>query len=291
VLPLSNSLIYDTVGGDRLLNAMAARLTAFNLARIGGSALAGALIETVGVGACFLVVGSVNLVAPTTLLFMRGGRHSPGRSEPALRTAVEGLTYAWRSRPLRSLLTMSLLLEMFGFSHFVMLPVIARDVLGVGASGLGYLSAAGGAGSLVGTVGIASLGDFRRKGLLLGLAAGGAGLSLVLFATSSWYPLSLLLAALAGGTLMAYDPTMATVLQVLSTDAMRGRIMGLYALTFGFTPLGGFAAGIVATLLSTPIAIGLSGGAILAYVLPNFGRLARLQEGSEPAVPAAPRQD
>lgn len=289
VLPLSNALIYDTVGGDRLLNAMAARLTAFNLARIVGSALAGALITSAGVGACFLVVGGVNLVAPATLLFMRGDFQGAGRSEPVLRNAADGLRYAWRSRPLRSLLTMSLLVEMFGFSHFVMLPVIARDVLHVGASGLGYLSAAGGAGSLVGTVGVASLGDFRRKGLLLGLAAGGAGLSLVLFATSSWYPLSLLLAALAGGTLMAYDPTMATVLQVLSTDAMRGRMMGLYALTFGFTPLGGFAAGIVATVLSAPIAIGLSGGVILAYVIPMFGRITRIEGGAE-AVEAAPAE-
>ncbi len=288
VMPLGNAMIYDTVGRERLLNAMAARLTAFNLARVVGSAVAGLLIATLGVGFCFLAVAAVNIVAPAALLLMRGAYRGTGGGEPALRNAAEGLKYGWRSRPLRSLLTMSLLMEMFGFSHFVMLPVIARDVLDVGAVGLGFLSAAGGLGSLVGTVGVASLGDFQRKGLLLGLTAGGAGLFLMLFAMSSWYPLSLLLVAVLGGALMAYDPTMATVLQVLSVDAMRGRIMGLYGMTFGFTPLGGFVAGGLATLLSAPIALGIFGGAILAYVIPMLGRIARIGGEAEEARVAAP---
>jgi MFS family permease len=137
----------------------------------------------------------------------------------------------------------------------------------------------------MGTVGVASLGDFRRKGLLLGLAATGAGIALMLFGLSSWYPLSLLLAGVVGGMLMAYDPTMAAMLQLSSAESMRGRIMGLYSMTFGFTPLGGFAAGVVATFLGAPLAIGIWGGVILVYVLPNIGRLGRLQAASDPPPP------
>ena len=141
-------------------------------------------------------------------------------------------------------------MEAFGFSHFVMMPVMARDVLEVGPTGLGYLSAASGVGSALSTIAIASLGDFRRKGILLTITALAAGISLILFALSPWFILSLFLVALAGGTLMAYDVTMATMLQLLSDDSMRGRVLGIYGLTFGFTPVGGLLAGSIAAISS-----------------------------------------
>ena len=278
ILPLGNAIVYDAVGRGHLLNAIAARLAGFNVARIVGSLLAGALIATVGVGGCLLVIAGVALVAPTTLAFMRGTYRAAGASESPLKNAAEGLRYSWGSAELRRLLVMSALMEMFGFSYLVMLPVIARDVLEVGAAGLGLLSAANATGSVIGTVGVASLGDFRAKGLLLGTMAAGVGLTLVLFALSPWFALSLVLTGLVGLTLMSYDTTMATLIQLLCSDAMRGRVMGLYALTYGFTPLGGFVVGAVASAVSAPFAVGISGGAILAYALPMLRRLTRVQD-------------
>ena len=91
------------------------------------------------------------------------------------------------------------------------------------------------------------------------------------------------MAGLVGGALVAYDATMGTMLQLLSTDAMRGRILGLYGLTFGFTPVGGFVGGVVATVLSAPFAVGMGGVVILASVviilLPNKS----LKESLKPA--------
>ena len=157
-------------------------------------------------------------------------------------------------------------MEAFGFSHFVMMPVIARDVLHVGAAGLGVLSAASGVGSALSTIAVSSLGDFRHKGALLVATALGAGVTLILFAFSTWFAASLVLVALVGGCLMAYDVTMGTMLQLISLDEMRGRVLGIYGLTFGFTPVGGFFVGALATALTASIAVGMGGALIVVYV-------------------------
>ena len=85
--------------------------------------------------------------------------------------------------------------------------------------------------------------------------------------------------ALAGGSLMAYDVTMGTMLQLLSHNEMRGRVMGVYGLTFGFTPVGGFLAGSVATILSAPIAVAAGGVFITLYVASRFRFVARINPG------------
>lgn len=277
-VPAANTLVYHTVGPHRLLNAMAARMLAFNLSRIVGSVIAGALISALGIASCYFFVAGSMYAAPVLLLLIGGTYQSPTRPEPFWRAAVQGIRYAWASGSLRTLLLMSFLMEMFGFSHYVMLPVMARDVLEVGASGLGFLAAASGVGAMISTVVVAGLGDFRNKGHLLAASAAGAGLFLVLFALSPWYPVSLGLVAVMGALLMAYDAIMGTLLQLVSSEAVRGRVMGLYGLTFGFTPVGGFISGSIATVLGAPAAIGLGGGVILAYALLASGRLRRIRE-------------
>ena len=160
----------------------------------------------------------------------------------------------------------SAVVELFGFSYFVMLPVIAREVLDVGASGLGYLSAAGSIGGVFATFTMAALSESRSKGLLLAMAGAAAGASLFIFGLSSWYVASLFLSALVGLCLTSYDAAMGSLLQLLAIDRMRGRILGLYSLTFGFTPLGGFVSGVIATLTTAGIAVSAGGAIIVAAV-------------------------
>lgn len=278
VMPLNNALVYDTVGKEQLLNAMTARVTAFNLARIIGSVIAGVLITTVGVGGCYIFIAITFSLSPFLLIPMKGTYRSGDRPEPLLQNAKRGVTYAWRSGPLRLLLIVSILMEMFAFSYHVMLPVMARDVLNVGATGLGYLSAAGGTGAFLGAMVIASLGDFERKGFLMICSAGMSGLFLLLFAISPWFTVSLALIACVGATLMTVDATMVTLLQLVASDSMRGRIMGLYALTFGFTPVGGFLAGAIASIVGAPFAVGLGGTIICGTALYMLRPIRNIQE-------------
>ncbi len=266
VLPSGEALIYDTVGPRRILNAVAITHGAFSIARIPGSILAGFLIDEVGLGYCYVAMTVVMLFAPIPILFVKTKYQRAASSGSIWKNAREGLAYASRSPAIRNLLLFSSVVELFGFSYFVMLPVIAREVLDVGASGLGYLSAAGSIGGVLAMVVMAALSESRSKGLLVAITAAAAGVSLFLFGFSSWYAASLVLSVFVGLCLTSYDATMGAILQLLSIDRMRGRILGLYSLTFGFTPLGGFVSGIIATLTTAGIAVSTGGAVILAAV-------------------------
>jgi len=283
VAPALNGLIYDAVGPRRLLNAMAAMLAGFHLTWIVGSVVAGTLINATGVGVGYLVAAGAYSASPIVLLQMRGGQTMQYPREHVWRNLVDGLKYAATNRQLRALLLLSVLVETFGFSYIVMLPVVARDILQVGATGLGYLSAAGSVGALAGTLVVGSLGEIKAKWAMLTVASGVAGISLLLFALSPWFASSLALAGAVGMALAVYDATIATLLQLVSADALRGRILGMYGLTWGFTPLGGAIAGAVANVLSAPFAIGVGGMVIVSYaagVLARMSGTARARETS-----------
>ena len=282
-LPTNNALIYDVAGRARLLNATAARMMAFSLARIPGSLIAGFLISQAGVGWCYFVLaGSMYVGALPLVRVPRGQRAVPSQAS-IWRTMEEGIRYALGNRRVGSLLFLSLLMEAFGFSFHIMLPVMARDVLGVGATGLGVLSAAWSAGALVSLFVLTALQDYKALGAFMAVNAAGAGLSLLLFALSPWFLVSVGLAALIGATLFAYDVTMASLLQLLSSDAMRGRVLGLYGLTFGFTPGGGFIAGVVATAMNPPFAVGMGGSIILVWVIRIWSSVRRYRRDEDAA--------
>ena len=119
---------------------------------------------------------------------------------------------------------------------------------------------------MIGSLAVASLGDFKHKVPLMLATAGAAGVSILLFAFSPWFAASLALSVVVGATLMSYDATMAALLQLFSLESMRGRIQGLYGLTYGFNHLGGLLIGAVAVAATAPIALGLGGVAIALYV-------------------------
>ncbi|MBI4312139.1 MAG: MFS transporter [Chloroflexi bacterium] len=265
-MPASNAMVYEVVGPRRLLNAMAARMIAFNLTRIAGSLIAGGLITLFGVGSSFLFAALAAFCGVACVVPIKGRFLADGKKEAFWLSVRQGISFVWRRKDIRKLLLMSFLMETFGFSHSIMLPVMARDVLGVGAGGLGVLSAASGVGAMVSNLGVAALGDFKAKTKLLAGTALAAGASLVLFALSGWYGVSVVLAGVVGAALMAYDVTMNTVLQLLVTDEVRGRVMGIYGLTFGFTPIGGFLSGSIASVASAPFALGLGGVVIVGFV-------------------------
>lgn len=266
-VPAANAIAYQIVGRERSMNAAAAQMMGWTLSRIAGSMAAGALISRWGVGSSFVVAGGSAVASALVALFIRGSHISPASAELFWRAAGEGIKYAWASDPMRRLLTLSPVVETFGFSFYVMLPVVARDVLHVGASGMGNLSSAAGVGAFAATLVVATLGDYRHKGALLSSTLVAASVSLVLFALSRWYVLSLILVTVVGGALVIYDVMMQTLFQLLSSDEMRGRVFGIYALTYGFTPLGGFVSGAVATAMGAPFSIAVGGGVILTYVL------------------------
>ncbi|MQF82560.1 MFS transporter [SAR202 cluster bacterium AD-802-E10_MRT_200m] len=271
--PSFNGLIYDTVGPSRLMNAMAYILAAFHVSWAIGSILTGHLINSVGIGSAYALASIACLISIVPLKLMAVSTSRQAGNESIARNLVQGIQYVVKQSALRALLLLSMITEAFGFSYLVMLPVIAKNVLKVGPTGLGYLSGAGGIGALFGTVIVAALSDFKDKWKLLTLGTICAGVSILLFAISPWFAVSLVLVGCIGFSLLTYDATINTLLQTLSEDHMRGRVLGLYGMTWGFTPAGGFAAGSVASIAGAPFAVGLGAVIILTYTLGVIARM------------------
>ena len=285
-VPASGALIYDTVGRDLLLNAIAARNASFNVARIVAGVLAALLIGSAGMGACYVGIAAAFTAGLLVLLRIHVGDPTARTRDSMWRNLVDGIAYAAKDRRVKVLLILSMAIEGFGFSHMVLMPVIARDVLGVGVSGLGLLATASGVGAMVGIIGVASLGDYGYKGRLIAVTSAGSGLFLLLFAVSPWFAASLVLVAALNAMLWAFDSTMGAAVQLLATEQMRGRVIGLYSLTWGFTPLGGFLSASVATVVGAPLALGAGAIVVLGYVASVARVLGTVRE--EPAAPTPP---
>lgn len=287
-MPARTSFTYDLVGPRAVLNATAANFSAFNISRIAGPAAGGLVIASLGTGTGFLIGAATYVLALPLLLRVASRPRHISTDRSVLADLREGVSYALDNRPLRAVLVMSVLTETFGFAYIHMMPVFARDVLDVGPSGLGFLSTAGGVGALVATISVASLGDYKHRGWLLVAMAFGFGVAIVLFALSPWFALSLVLVGLVGATGTAYDSLMATVVQTIAPDHLRGRMMGLLGLTFGMNPIGGLIAGVSGTAIGVPRAISFCGGVVMLYALRMTSLAPRLQSGAANEAAAQP---
>ena len=281
--PAFNTVVYQQVGMKRILNANAAVGLGFNIAMVVGSSLAGTLIERLGVAYGYYFAASAGLLAALAMFVVRGQFRSTARAEPMLQAAWSGVRYALTQARLRKLLTLSVIIEMFGFSYGTLLPVVARDVLGVGAVGLGMLSSVRGVGAMVSNLGVASLGETARTSRLLIGSVAGSGLFLMLFGFSPWYVLSLVLIFILGAMLTAYDVTIKSLFLLTVNDEWRERIQSIYTLTYGFGALSGFLIGWLATLVGASYTLATCGGIILSYIGVNRYSLSQADEPLEPA--------
>ena len=144
--------------------------------------------------------------------------------------------------------------------------------------GLGFLSAATGVGSFIALVGVASLGDYRRKSLLISVNAGGAGLALLGFALAPSLAMAIPFAMFTMGFLMAYDINLATLLQLVAPAGMRGRILSLYSLAIGFMSLGGFVTGAVGSVIGVPTMLAVGGAVIVVNTVVRRTAVLRVRE-------------
>ncbi len=274
--PAISTILYAVVGPARVLNASATQMFGFNIGNVIASALAGLLILYLGVGNTYLIAALSGVIGLIGLCLIQGSFRSMAVRTSVHKSITDGLTYIRQTGALTQLLLLSFLVSFLGWSNISMLPVMARDVLLLDASGLGFLTAAGAIGSLVVTSAIAGLDDVVNKMHLLRAGAAVTAISIVLFALSGWYPLSLLLMAIMHGALMGFETTMMSVMLLITSDEMQGRVQGIYALVFGFTWLGGVVLGAMAEMTSAPLAIGL-GGVVIGLVLVVLWRpLARI---------------
>ena len=258
--PAINTLIVQLVGQKRVLNASAAQMLGFNVGNVVASAVAGWIVVTFGMAQGYFFAAGTGLLASLCVFFISGDfTPKPVEGESVMQAVREGLTYIRSMPSLMWLIILGFLMSLLGWSNLTMMPVMARDFLGVGADGLGFLTAAGAAGSLLSTMVIASLGNYGDKIRLVKFAGLGTAVGILLFAFTPIYTLSLGLAAVMQGALMAFEVSLTASVILLTAEKMQGRVQGIYTQVFGFTWVGGVVLGSIATFTGAPIAIGLGG--------------------------------
>jgi len=237
--PTRQAFVSEMVSEDALANAVGLNSAMFNAARILGPAVGGVLIDLVGTTTCFAINTVSFLAVIGGLVAMRPAEFFRGRPVPREKGALRaGLRYAWEEPTLRLVLAMILLVGTLAMNFQVVLPVVAKAVFHGTAGTYGLLSAAMGTGSLVGALVAAS--RARPTLRLLGLAAGGLGITMLLDAIAPSFGLEVVALALTGIASITFMATANATLQLTSRPEMRGRVMAIYMMFFlGSTPIGG----------------------------------------------------
>ncbi len=185
-----------------------------------------------------------------------------------VREIADGIGYIKSNRVFAVLIGMAFCNGLFGFSStFHLMAVFAEDVLDVGSEGMGFLLAALGAGAVTGTIVVGALGDSQAKGRVIGLGAVWFGTCLILFALSPWYASSLALLYLAGVGASLCMVTIMSTLHLLVPDQLRGRVMGIYTITFAMPALGVLPIGAIADFANPRLAVALGGAVIISFAL------------------------
>ena len=268
--PARQSYVPDLVGTENVMNAMALTSGIMNMTRIAGPALAGVLIGLFGVGPlyytkfvayCIFVI--VLLSIPVT------GKASAPLSRSPVQAALDGLRYLRSDRRILDILILAIVPVVFGMPYINFLPVFQEAVFHVGPTGLGLMMSVVGGGAVFGSLAIASLGDYRYKGRVL-LASGLAfGATLVLFAVvanvGAFVP-SLVVLALLGAASTAFMTLNNSLVMIIAPPEMRGRVMGVFMMSFGLTPLGSMPMGALSDAFGAPLTVGIFGAVTLVFV-------------------------
>lgn len=287
-LPLSTGLLQRAAGPGQLMRAMGAKQLTFNIGRMAGSALVGVTISALGFAAAFVLLAMIRAGAAAVLarLSPELGRPAPVTgSRPVFLDLVRQLRYTLRVPRVRAVFAMSMLMELCVFSVSSMMPVLARDVLGVGAGALGVLTAAGSLGAILFGMVMTAAGELRSKGSVAMLACLLCGVALIGYALSRWFLVSVGIAVVLGVAMMVYDVMLFTLVQVTVPSSRRDQSTGLLAQTFGLNPVGSTLAGAVAQVAGMPAALLAAGGIIVAYALAVLAPKRRLWDRPEARKP------
>ena len=244
-VPGRQSFIIEMVGRDDLMNGIALNSAVFNGARIIGPAIAGLLISAVGIAACFYINGVSYIAIIIMLGMMRLDRpEEKPKPRPVLKELREGLIYVRRTPVVLYFILMVAITSLFAIPYIALMPIFARDILHIGAKGLGVLMGCAGVGALIGALSLATYSGSGRRGVTAFATALISSLAILGFSFSRMPLLSYALLMVIGWGMITQLATVNTAIQQEVPDELRGRVMSLYVLVFlGFVPIGNLIIG------------------------------------------------
>jgi MFS family permease len=288
--PTRQSFVVEMVGRENLASAVAFNSTLAMGGALLGPAIAGVAIAALGEGWCFLVNGVSFVAVIACLLAMRDlPDPAPLRArESMLARVLAGFRFAATEERVRVLLMLLALVALMGVPSATLMPVFASTVLRGDARTLGWLMGAQGGGALVAGLVLASRRGTEWSYRWIGGACGTLGVMLVLFALSRALWLSLAISVLLGGTTMIEVSATNALIQAMTPDALRGRVMAIFAMIFSlFSPVGSVMAGSLATASDPRVPLVVGGVACTLGAI-GFGRWSRRRRPTIDALEAQP---
>ena len=266
--PAYSALLPTLVDAEDLSNAIAMNSIQFNLARILGPAIGGVAYTTLGATWCFTLNGVSYLAVIASLLVIHVKFVPPKSRERVLTSMQEGIRFIRKREGMSALVVLAFCTTLFGFSLTGFLPVFVQTIFHSGPETYTLLLVCSGAGSICGALAVAAMGKMKGQGRVTLLILIGLGIVIAGFALSRWLPLSCILLFLSGAAIMASASLMLSLAQLITTDAMRGRVMSVYNLAFrAGIPLGSLALGKLIPVLGVSTALAGTGLALIVVSL------------------------
>lgn len=270
MMPSRQAIVPQLVGRERIMNAVALNSMVMSLSNLLAPVAAGWLIANIGIGGAYYIIAAINIGA----LFFTGlvPRLSSTKTIPVNVATVlidlrEGFVYAWGNRIIILLVCLGFFAMVLSMPIRFLLPIFAKDIFGIGPTGLGIMMSTMGIGSVIGALFVATMGGNKNRGLILMSVGIAAGWVLLTFAAISYfYPefwISLIL--LAGvGLFQSSRMTLNNTLALENTaDNYRGRVMSIFALNFAFVPAGALPITFATEYIGAPVALGIMAGLLL----------------------------
>ena len=273
-MPLRQSFVVEMVGHDDLMNAIALNSLTFNVARMIGPSLAGILMGSFGVSACFLI-NSLSFGAVLISLFFI---HPVACAVPDQKerqgifaSIKEGLQYIFKNETLYITLLFMTVVSIFALNYGVTIPVFATQILGLAETGYGFLLSALGAGALLGALLVAALSKNGPRRFILFFFPALTGLILIVIGNTSSFLTTALSVAVGGFLFVTYLSTANSNLQIHTEDRFRGRVMSVYSLVVaGSSPIGNLFVGAMDSSYGARMGFIASGIAVIVFIVPIF---------------------
>jgi MFS family permease len=284
-VPSRQSLVVDLVEKkEDIGNAIALNSLMFNGARLIGPSVAGLLLATAGEGICFLsnTISYIFVLGSLLLMKVKPGGQTRKRTR-MLSELKEGFSYAFGFAPIRHIIFLLAIVSIMSMPYVVLMPVFAKEVLHGDSQTYGFLMGAAGLGALLSAIYLASRKTILRLGRIIPVSTAIFGIGIIALSFSRSFLLSAILMIIAGMGIMLQTAASNTVLQTITDDDKRGRVMSFYTMAImGTSPFGSLISGSLAKAIGTPFTILIGGVVCIAGALYFYVKLPELKAHARP---------
>jgi predicted MFS family arabinose efflux permease len=258
--PAYQALIPTLVEKDDMPNAIALNSIQFNVAVMVGPALAGQALAKLGEKWCF-GLNALSFLAPIISLSIISARFLPLKTTESMYSSLkQGIRFARKQNSMEALIVLAFCMTALGMPMRTYIPVFVKDIFHRGPETYGNLLSLMGLGSIFGSLIIAGAGNMRRKGIVALGALLCLGVGISAFALSKSVSLSGVFLVLVGAAMMAVFATVNSLVQLITTNEMRGRVMSVYNFAFrGGMPMGNLLSGWLVPMFTAPVVLGVNG--------------------------------